>query len=248
MDLNAFFDGHPEVAVAFSGGVDSAYLLYAASRCARRVGAYCVRSRFQPAFEYADAAAFASRLGVKLTTIELDVLSVPGVRENPPERCYLCKTAIFSAIRRAAGEDGFDVLLDGTNASDDVRDRPGMRALQELGVLSPLRLCGLHKQTIRSLAREAGIPLWDKPAYACLATRIPHGEPLSEAKLAAAEQAEAFLFSLGFRDFRVRSQNGQARIQLREEQLPLLMRHRAAVLEQLRRLYGAVLLDLEVRK
>lgn len=248
MDLRAYFSGHPEAAVALSGGVDSAVLLNAAARYARRVQAYCVHAGFQPAFELADARALAQRLGVKLTVLSPDVLGDPAVRANRADRCYHCKRAIFSAIVQAAREDGFSLVVDGTNASDDADDRPGMRALRELGVQSPLRLCGLGKQEIRRLAKEVGLPVWDKPAYACLATRIAQGEEITPEKLRVTEQAEDFLRSLGFSDFRVRTQNGQARIQLRQEQLPLLLERRAEVLERLGALYTAVLLDLEVRK
>ena len=122
-----------------------------------------------------------------------------------------------------------------------------MRALRELHVRSPLRECGLSKREIRELSRQAGLFTWDKPAYACLATRIPTGEEITEEKLQKTEQAEAFLFSLGLTDFRVRSFAGAARIQVPEAQLPLLLAHRAAVLQALKPLYPAVLLDLEVR-
>jgi len=247
MTLEVFFHAHPETAIAFSGGVDSAYLLYAAARYARRHRAYYVQSSFQPGFEREDARRLADALSAELTVLELDVLAVGGVAGNPANRCYLCKTAIMSAIWARARADGFSVLLDGTNASDDDGDRPGMRALRELGVLSPLRLCGLRKDEIRRRSREAGLFTWDKPAYACLATRIPTGEPITAEKLHAVEQAEAFLASLGFTDFRVRTQAWHARIQLRQAQLPLLLEHRAEVAATLRRWYRTVSLDLEVR-
>lgn len=247
MTLQAFFQAQPEAALAFSGGADSAYLLYAAARYARRVRAYCARSPFQPAFEWEDARRLAGELGVELRSVEVDVLGAPGVAANPPDRCYHCKRAIFSAIARAAREDGFPLLLDGTNASDDAGDRPGMRALRELSVRSPLRECGLTKADVRRLSKEAGLFTWDKPAYACLATRVPAGEEITREKLRTTEAAEALLFSLGFSDFRVRMPGGRALIQLPEEQMPLLLEKREAVLAGLRPLYPAVLLDLEPR-
>jgi uncharacterized protein len=128
-----------------------------------------------------------------------------------------------------------------------VSDRPGFLALQELGVRSPLRECGLTKTEIRRLSREAGLFTWDKPAYACLATRIPAGEPITAEKLQITERAEAFLRSLGFRDFRVRMRGRTARLQLREEDLPLLLQCRETILSTLRRDYDGVTLDLEVR-
>ena len=140
-------------------------------------------------------------------------------------------------IMKAAAEDGYTVLLDGTNASDDAGDRPGMKALQELQVKSPLRECGLVKSEIRRLSKEGGLFTWDKTSYACLATRIPTGCEITAEKLQKTEAAENFLFSLGFRDFRVRMMpNGAAKLQVVASQLPLLKKS-----------YPAVLLDLEVR-
>ena len=247
MNLQEFFAQYPKVAIAFSGGVDSAYLLYAAVQYAEKARAYYVKSQFQPQFELDDALRLAEELGADLRVLHLDVLSVPCVAQNPPDRCYYCKKAIFGAISAAAASDGFSVLLDGTNASDDAGDRPGMRALQELSVLSPLRMCDLTKAQIRQLSREAGLFTWDKPSYACLATRIPTGEEITAQKLHATEEAEDYLFSLGFTDFRIRTQNGSAKLQLPEAQLPLLMDHRKDVLAKLKNYYAGVTLDLEVR-
>ena len=247
MTLPEFFQANPRAAVAFSGGTDSAYLLYAAARYARQVRAYCARSPFQPAFEWEDARRLAGELGVELRAVELDVLALPEVAANPADRCYHCKRAVFSAISRAAREDGFPLLIDGTNASDDAGDRPGMRALRELRVRSPLRECGLTKGEVRRLSKEAGLFTWDKPAYACLATRIPAGEEITREKLQKTEAAESLLFSLGFSDFRVRLLGGRAMIQLPEGQLPLLLERRGQVLDGLKGKYSAVLLDLEPR-
>lgn len=248
MTLQDFFTLHPKSAVAFSGGVDSAYLLYAARSWGADVRAYYVKSEFQPEFEYQDALRLAAELDVDLKVLPLNILRVPYVAENPSDRCYHCKKAIFSAILKAAEEDGYTTLLDGTNSSDDVNDRPGMRALKELSVLSPLRECGLTKEHIRQLSREKGLFTWNKPAYACLATRIPTGEKITEDKLSATENAEKYLFSLGFRDFRVRSTDGHARLQIPEAQLGLLLEKRPLILAELKAHYKTVSLDLEVRE
>lgn len=247
MTIQEFFEQYPRAAIAFSGGVDSAYLLHAAVKYADQVKAYYVKSEFQPQFELDDAVRLADELGADMKVLTLNVLSVPNVSANPSDRCYYCKRAIFSAITAAAGADGFTVLLDGTNASDDAGDRPGMRALSELSVLSPLRECGLTKSQIRQLSKEAGLFTWDKPAYACLATRIPTGEEITADKLSATEIAEDYLFSLGFTDFRVRSQEGHARLQVPEAQIGLLMDHRKDILAKLKEYYKTVSLDLEVR-
>lgn len=248
MTLHDFFTAHPRAAVAFSGGVDSAYLLCAAAKSGCDVRAYIAKSPFQPAFELADARALASRLSVPLTVVELDPLADPRIRANPADRCYHCKQMIFSALRQTARADGFDLLLDGTNASDDQGDRPGMRALEELGVLSPLRMCGLTKADIRRLSREAGLSTWSKPAYACLATRFPVGMELTAEQLSRVERAESALFELGFTDLRVRlCRDGSAKLQLTAEQLHRAVAQRRAVTAALRPLFPAVLLDLEER-
>ena len=235
------------VAVAFSGGVDSAYLLWAAAESGADAAAYYVSTAFQPAFEGEDARRLCAALGVTLRTVEVDVLDCGDVTENGPRRCYFCKQKLFTAMQSAAAADGFPLLCDGTNGSDDAADRPGMAALRELHVVSPLREAGLTKAEIRELSRAAGLFTWDKPAYACLATRIPTGTAITAEDLQRTERAENYLASLGFRDFRVRLFGGGARIQLRENQFPLFMQHREAIVTTLRQWYDAVLLDGEVR-
>lgn len=248
MELGTFFSENPRVALAFSGGVDSAFLLRAALDAGADVTAYYVKSAFQPEFELNDAKRLAAELGAKMRLIDLDVLCDAEITANPANRCYYCKKRIFTAIAEAARSDGYDVLIDGTNASDDAADRPGIRALQELSVRSPLRECGITKAEVRNLSRKAGLFTWDKPAYACLATRIPTGETITAEKLQKTERAEAFLERLGFRDFRVRLLDGNAKLQVRAEQLPLLLEKREKIIAGLAPDYQSVLLDLEVRK
>ena len=247
MTLNEFFSLVPKAAVAFSGGTDSAFLLWAAKECGCEVRAYYGKTAFQPQFELEDARRLASELEVPMTMVEADILSVPEAAANGPQRCYHCKTALFSRLRQAAREDGYTVLLDGTNASDDAGDRPGMRALWELEVRSPLRECGLTKDEVRRRSREAGLFTWDKPAYACLATRIPTGAPITKEDLEKVERAEGALHALGFRDFRVRLFHGAARLQVTEEQLPLVLEQREAISSSLGAAFDGVLLDLKPR-
>ena len=247
MTLLAFFKENPKAALGFSGGVDSSYLLYAGVQAGADIHPYYIKTAFQPQFELDDAERLCAQLGVPLTVLELDVLKNEAVTANPPDRCYHCKTALFGALSVQALADGYTLLLDGTNASDDAGDRPGMRALKELHVCSPLRECGLTKAEIRRLSREAGLFTWDKPAYACLATRVPSGDAITAEKLLATERAEAFLFSLGLTDFRVRDYRGAARLQFPEAQLNAVLAHRAEILQELKKDYPAVLLDLEVR-
>lgn len=248
MTLREFFAENSKCALAFSGGADSAYLLYAAKDCGADVTAYFVKTPFQPEFEFGDAVRLAKELGAKLRIVECDPLADAAVRSNGPDRCYHCKRRIFSAIAESAAADGRGLIIDGTNASDDASDRPGMRALRELGVRSPLRECGITKPELRRLSAEAGLFTAKKPAYACLATRIPAGEAITPEKLAATEQAEAFLASLGFTDFRVRSQNGHGRIELPASQFSALLNHREAIVENLKPYYKTISLNLEARK
>ena len=146
MELKDFFREHDRLALAFSGGADSAYLMYAAVKNGADITAYYVRSQFQPEFEYQDALRLADELGVRLRVLNADVLSDDNIASNPPERCYHCKKRIMGLIKSAAARDGYDVIIDGTNASDDGADRPGMRVLREYGILSPLRRCGAEAQ------------------------------------------------------------------------------------------------------
>lgn len=247
MELERFFAENPRAAVAFSGGADSAYLLYAAVKAGANVKAYYVKTAFQPQFELEDAKKLAGELGTPMQVLPLDILCDQTVMANPPDRCYHCKKRIFSAIRAAAAQDGFSVLLDGTNASDDAGDRPGIRALKELSVRSPLREAGLTKAEIRRLSKEAGLFTHDKPAYACLATRIPTGETITAEKLCRTEWAETYLAGLGLRDFRVRAMGNTAKLQVRASDLNLVVTHREQITAELGKAYEGVLLDLEVR-
>ena len=247
MELRDFFQECPKVALGFSGGVDSAYLLYAALDHGAQVRPYFIKTAFQPQFELEDARRLCAQLGVELTVVELDVLQVPGVVENPPDRCYHCKRALFGRLRQQAQADGYTVLIDGTNASDDAGDRPGMRALGELSVRSPLRECGITKAQVRALSKEAGLFTWDKPAYACLATRVPTGEAITPETLRKVEAAEEALFSLGYSDLRVRVFHGAARLQLPGQQLERAAKEREAISQALAPWFDTVLLDLKER-
>lgn len=247
MTLTEFFHIHPRAAIAFSGGVDSAYLLSAALTCGATVKAYYVKSPFQPQFELEDATRLAQQLGADMKVIPVDVLCHEVICRNPKDRCYHCKKIMFSHVLEAAKADGYDLILDGTNASDDLADRPGVKALREYSVRSPLRECGLTKEEIRLLSKEAGLFTWNKPAYACLATRIPTGEEITPEKLTRTEAAEAYLSGLGLRDFRVRLMGSNAKIQVSPADLERLMEHREDIVKKLKQSYDNVLLDLEVR-
>ncbi len=247
MTLEGFFKENTKVALGFSGGVDSSYLLFAGLHYGADVRPYYIKTVFQPQFEFEDARKLAAHLCVELTIIEFDALRLQAVAANPKDRCYHCKTALFGVLKERAVLDGYPVLIDGTNASDDVGDRPGMRALQELRVRSPLRECGLSKDEIRRLSKEAGLFTWDKPAYACLATRVPTDTPITAELLSRVEGAEGALFKMGFTDFRVRVFHDAARLQFTIKQMERAVAEREAVVENLRPFFETVLLDLKGR-
>ena len=247
MTLQEFFTEHPKAALGFSGGVDSSYLLWAAVNAGADIAPYYIQTAFQPAFELEDAKRLCEQIGVKLNVIQLDALAAPRVAANPANRCYYCKVGLFGALRARAKADGYDLLLDGTNASDDAGDRPGMKALREMEVRSPLRECGLTKAMIRQESRKAGLFTWDKPAYACLATRVPTGRTITLELLRRVEGAETALFALGFTDFRVRLYDDAARLQLPEGQLAKAVEQRQAIRQALAPWFDIVLLDTQTR-
>jgi len=245
--LRRFFEKYPKVALAFSGGVDSAYLLYAAGACGCDVRPYYVKSAFQPEFEMRDALRLCGQLGVEMTVVDIDILKVPQVVQNPSNRCYYCKRALFSEIIDRAKKDGYEIVIDGTNASDDASDRPGMKALSELNVLSPLRECAMSKQAVREYSRRANLFTWNKMAYACLATRIPTKTEITEELLGKVEAAEEALFRMGFSDFRIRIYEGAARLQLPGDQMERAVRMRSDIREAVEPYFPVVMMDLRDR-
>lgn len=246
--LQAFFRENPRVALAFSGGVDSSYLLYAGLHYGADIQPYYVKTAFQPQFELDDAQRLATKLGTTMTVVHHDILSVPNVATNPADRCYYCKSALFGLLREQSATDGYSVLIDGTNASDEIGDRPGMRALHELSVQSPLRECKITKSEVRRLSKEAGLSTWDKPAYACLATRIPVGMSITVDLLAQVERAEDALLEMGFTDFRVRLVGQAARLELAPAQMHKALMLREAIVKALTPDFSAVLLDMAGRQ
>ena len=233
----------------FPARTDSAYLLYLALANGCDVAAYYVKTQFQPEFEREDAEAMAEKLGARLRVIDMDVLASHEVAENTPSRCYFCKKRIMGAILARARADGYETVMDGTNASDHAEERPGMKALNEMNIISPLREMGFTKLQIRERSKEAGLFTWNKPAYACLATRIPFGAEITAERLRKIEQGEEVLFKMGFSDFRVRmTTEGSARIEVTEKQMEQVFRKRSAVVRELGKLFCGVSLSLVPRE
>jgi uncharacterized protein len=240
-------EGTGGLAVAFSGGVDSAFLLYAAEEAlGKRVLALTVKTPYIPDWEIEEAGRMAVKLGVKHKIIEMPVPD--QVMNNPKDRCYLCKTLLFTRLKEIARENGFNVLADGSNADDTREDRPGMKALRELGVVSPLLKNELTKSDIRTASRDMGLETWNKPAYACLLTRIPYGTKATTDLLGMIEASETFLIGLGIRAVRVRAHDRIARIETEPYYIDKIFREKltGSITKQLKEFgFSYVTLDLE---
>jgi uncharacterized protein len=214
-------------AVSFSGGVDSTLMTYAAAEALGRehVLAVTARSASFPERELKEAAAFCAEHGIRHEIIDSEELDIEGFSQNPPNRCYLCKHELFTKIGVLAAQNGFSVVLEGSNADDAGDYRPGMQAVAELGVKSPLREAGLDKEDIRAISKALGLKTWDKQSFACLSSRFVYGEDITPEKLGMVDKAEQYLLDRGFRFVRVRV-HGQAhwiaRIEVLPEEIPKL--------------------------
>ena len=237
-----------KVAIAFSGGVDSSFLLYAASQAlGENVLAITANSSVLPHSEFDDAKKLCDKLGVRHIVLDFDPLSVDEFRNNVSDRCYYCKKNLMSLMIDVAKEQGYDILAEGSNIDDGLDYRPGAKALKELGIISPLKEAGLSKQDIRDLSNKYNLPTWDKPSYACLATRIPYGEEITSLKLSMVEKSEALLHEYGFLQSRVRVHGNVARLEIMPEQFHSIMSEevREAIIEGLRSFgFDYVSLDL----
>ncbi len=212
------------VAVAFSSGVDSALLLRAAHDVlGDQVIAVTVSSRLFPKRELEEARSFCRQNGIKHIICKVEELDIEGFRENPRNRCYLCKRELFGKIWGIARENHLNAVVEGSNTDDNGDYRPGLTAVRELGVRSPLQEAELNKAEIRQLSKQLDLPTWDKQSFACLASRFVYGETISEEKLGMVDQAEQLLLDLGFHQVRVRIHGTIARIEVMPYEFPKLM-------------------------
>ena len=248
--LEAILKGFESILVAFSGGVDSTFLLKAALDALGRenVLAVTATSLTYPKTELEGACRLAEKLQVRHLIIESEETDIPEFAENPPNRCYHCKRELFGKLTRVAEEQGMAVVVDGSNHDDLSDHRPGHQAAEELKVRSPLMEAGLMKSEIRELSKAWGLPTWDKPAMACLSSRFPYGTTISPEKLEQVEAAEQFLREKGFRQLRVRHHDHTARIEIERSEFDRFLDEGliAEIVAEFKRIgYKYVALDLE---
>ena len=222
--LKSYLQSLERVAVAFSGGVDSTFLLKIAhDALGKNAIAVTARSLSFPKRELDESIDFARKNDIKHIVVDFEELNIEGFAENPLNRCYLCKTELFTKMKNIAKQHGIQYIAEGSNTDDDGDYRPGLTAVTELGIKSPLRLAALSKEEIRILSKELGLNTWNKPSFACLASRFPYGEKITPNKLSSVDAAEQFLLDSGFHQVRVRYHDNLARIETDENGFELIL-------------------------
>lgn len=247
-DLRNYVKQLNSAAVAFSGGVDSSFLLKVAADVLgeNAIAVTAILPSF-PRREFTEAASFCQEHGIRHLLCEVQQLAIEGFVQNPKDRCYHCKKEIFRQIQTIADENKMEHILEGSNTDDDGDYRPGMLAVAELGIISPLKVCGLSKTDIRMLSKYLGLSTWEKPPFACLASRFAYGERITEEKLSMVDGAEQLLFDLGFRQFRVRVHGKLARIEVEPEEFARMIQQevRVEITEKFRE-YGFTYVALDL--
>lgn len=247
--LEKLLESYKRVAVAFSSGVDSTYLLKMAQKVlGENVIAVTASSCSFPKRELEEAKTFCRENGIRHIVVESEELDIDGFRQNPKNRCYLCKHELFEKIRSIAKENGIETVVEASNTDDDGDYRPGLVAVKELGIESPLRHVGLSKKEIREYSKELGLPTWNKQSFACLSSRFVYGETISEEKLAMVDQAEQLLLDMGFHQLRVRIHDKLARIEVHPSEFEKIMQeeNRTKIFHELKQ-YGFTYVTLDLQ-
>ncbi len=248
-NLKKYIEKLGSAVIAFSGGVDSTFLAKVCYDVLKdRCVAITATSSTYPQREFKEAQELAKEIGIRHKVIRSEELEIEGFSKNPIDRCYYCKSELFSKLKNVADEEGIKYVLDGTNYDDTGDFRPGRRAARELGVKSPLLECGFTKNDIREMSKILGLPTWNKPAYACLSSRFPYGQEITDEKLSMVDKAEEYLLNLGFVGFRVRHHGDIARIELNQSQINMMLDEsvRKNVVSKLKEIgFKYVSLDLE---
>lgn len=236
-----------KICIAFSGGVDSTFLLKAAKEALdKNILAITIVSSMNPKREIKESVEFCKEIGVKHILIDADEYSIPEFVANDKERCYFCKKALFTKIKEKAKNEGFDIVADGSNIDDDSDYRPGMKALKELGIVSPLKEANLSKNEIRKICKEINLSVWNKPSMACLASRIPYGTAISRDKLEKVELAEEILLNKGFKQFRVRYYDNLAKIEVLKKDINKIIAISDEIIGSFKKIgFNYIALDLE---
>ena len=246
-NLKNYIKSLNSVAVAFSSGVDSAFLLKIAHEVLLdNVIAITVKSCLFPNRELNEAVEFCKKEGIKHIIIEADELNIEGFKQNPPNRCYLCKKELFEKIIKISKANNIENVVEGSNIDDDGDYRPGYKAVQELGVKSPLKYAELNKEEIRKFSRQYGLHTADKPSFACLASRFAYGESITEEKLNMIDKAEQLLFELGFYQFRVRIHGNIARIEVMPDEFDKVLKYRQQITEKFK-IYGFTYVTMDLQ-
>ena len=248
-ELEKLLESYKRVAVAFSSGVDSTYLLKMAQKVlGENVIAVTASSCSFPKRELEEAKTFCRENGIRHIVVESEELDIDGYRQNPKNRCYLCKHELFEKIRSIAKENGIETVVEASDTDDDGDYRPGFVAVKELGIESPLRHVGLSKKEIREYSKELGLPTWNKQSFACLSSRFVYGETISEEKLAMVDQAEQLLLDMGFHQLRVRIHDKLARIEVHPSEFEKIMQeeNRTKIFHKLKQ-YGFTYVTLDLQ-